>query len=57
MRPPRPLHKRRRDAGRFSATPLYPLFIADAGNNGHITECEFEELPDLHKLVEKAKRT
>lgn len=34
---------------------LYPLFIAEAGNREHITEQEFSELYEHHKLVEAAR--
>jgi hypothetical protein len=34
---------------------MYPLLLAEAGNAGQITEGEFEELLDLHKLVERAR--
>jgi AAA domain len=37
--------------------PNYPTFIAEAGNNGHITEREFDELLALHKLAEKARQS
>jgi hypothetical protein len=35
---------------------LYPLFLAEAGNHGHITENEFSELYAHHKLIERALR-
>jgi hypothetical protein len=35
---------------------LYPLMLAEAGRNGHITEDEFTELYALHKAVEAARR-
>jgi Protein of unknown function (DUF3631) len=43
-----------------SGTPLpgdelYPLFIAEAGNKGLITEDEFSELYEHHKPVERAR--
>jgi hypothetical protein len=43
-----------------TATPLpgdelYPLFIAEAGNNGHVTEVEFSELLAHHRLVERSR--
>lgn len=34
---------------------MYPVLLADAGKNGHITEDEFAELYALHKLVEQAR--
>jgi hypothetical protein len=34
---------------------FYPLFIAEAGNKGHITEDEFSQLYAHHKLVERAR--
>jgi hypothetical protein len=34
--------------------PDYPLFIAEAGNNGYITEREFDQLNALHKIAERA---
>jgi hypothetical protein len=34
---------------------MYPLLLAEAGNGDHITEQEFNELHQLHKLVEQAR--
>jgi hypothetical protein len=35
----------------------YPLFIAEAGNKGHIAEDDFDELYAHHKLVERVEKT
>jgi len=48
------------DGGTGPSRPLigdemYPLLLADAGKNGHITEDEFSERYALHKLVEQAR--
>jgi hypothetical protein len=34
---------------------MYPLLLADAGKNGHITEDEFAKRYALHKLVQAAR--
>jgi len=49
------------NANHTNGTPLpgdefYPLFLAEAGNAGHIAEDEFSELYAHHKLVERARR-
>jgi hypothetical protein len=36
---------------------MYPILLADAGKNGHLTQDEFSELYELHKLVEKARES
>ena len=41
--------------GPLPGDEMYPLFIADAGNKGHVTEEEFSELCALHKVVEQAR--
>jgi hypothetical protein len=52
--PPNPPNPQ--DASRsLPGDELYPLFIAEAGNRAHITEQEFSELYEHHKLVERAR--
>ena len=34
---------------------MYPLLLADAAQNGHITEAEFTRRYQLHKIIEKAR--
>lgn len=39
----------------FPGDELYPLFLAEAGNKGHIDDDEFSRLYEHHKLVERAR--